>query len=962
MPGKFAYHAFISYSHAADGALAPAFRLALHKFAKPWYKTRALSVFLDQSSLSANPGLWAAIEKALGSAEHFILFASPESAASPWVRKEIEWWLQHRSVETMLVMLTGGELFWDPGGNDFDWKRTTAISSELTQLFPAEPLYVDLRWAKSEGTFSLRSPKFRAAVLDVAAPLHGRNKDELDGEDIRQGRRTRLIARAAVTMIVLAAGIAIWQAIVANQQRREAELQRNEAITQRSEAERQRDEAVRQRDLALSRRLDSDAGRQLANPLQWNLAMLLAIESLKKAPTADNYETVSRLMREGARTVASFPGEYFVAFSPDSQLVATTSKGDLVIREARGGRERARIDTGSLSFTTICFSANQAHVLGHNGEEAMLADVAAQRAIPFPFEIPRGGVVEVSRNCRFMAAINGGRGRLLDLDTNTLAGEWTAPATVVFPTVSNDGDAVAYVEGARVTIVSARTSKVRGQWPAPQDITGAAFDVDGKRLLVSMGAKGTAILDAAAAQPLATSAARGIVAALGDLSAERSQEPRELVMWRVPEGTWARRIGLRRSATNVDWSADSEFLAFGSDEGDGSARVLQSESWRQIARFAFPIDVSSTTPGVSPPAVRVRMSPSGTLASAADSNRAAVFEIHSDRAVATLPPDARPGPVAISGDDTRVAFRTVDRKVAVIDAASGRRVLTFDCGVVAGRQPLQLNTNGSLFAASCGGDTGFVYDVAANRAVVKHPTAYLSPLVMNRAGDLVYAGTDLLRTANAQSVRAVSAGQQAAIDGSGRRLAVATRSGIEVFDLTSTAAPRQIDAAINRLESLAFSDDGALLAAGGRDMRVKIFDAATGELRRLLEHAEQDQWMFRIHRLAFSPSGKLIATMADDPTNADIGRPGTVRVFEVATGRELARFPFPELAHEVRFTDGEANLEIAVGRRRIRWERYPLSASQLLTQACAFVQRNMNEIEWARFIGDGPRGDTCPRH
>ena len=95
MPGT-AYHAFVSYSHSADATLAPALRLALHKFAKPWYKPRAVSVFLDQSSLSANPALWTAIERALSSAKNFILLASPESAASPWVRKEIDWWLAHR--------------------------------------------------------------------------------------------------------------------------------------------------------------------------------------------------------------------------------------------------------------------------------------------------------------------------------------------------------------------------------------------------------------------------------------------------------------------------------------------------------------------------------------------------------------------------------------------------------------------------------------------------------------------------------------------------------------------------------------------------------------------------------------------------------------------------------------------------------------------------------------------------
>ena len=37
---RHAYTAFISYSHAADGKLAPALQLALHRFARPWYRLR----------------------------------------------------------------------------------------------------------------------------------------------------------------------------------------------------------------------------------------------------------------------------------------------------------------------------------------------------------------------------------------------------------------------------------------------------------------------------------------------------------------------------------------------------------------------------------------------------------------------------------------------------------------------------------------------------------------------------------------------------------------------------------------------------------------------------------------------------------------------------------------------------------------------------------------------------------
>ena len=147
------------------------------------------------------------------------------------------------------MLLTGGDLFWDAAAGDFDWQKTTSISPALAGSFPAEPLYVDLRGAKAEGALTLRNARFRAAVLDIAAPLHGRNKDELDGEDIVQNRRTMRIARGVAIGMAVLASAAIWQAIVANQQRREAEVQRNAAITQRGIAERQTAEATGRRPL-----------------------------------------------------------------------------------------------------------------------------------------------------------------------------------------------------------------------------------------------------------------------------------------------------------------------------------------------------------------------------------------------------------------------------------------------------------------------------------------------------------------------------------------------------------------------------------------------------------------------------------------------------------------------------------------------------------------------------------------
>ena len=45
---------------------------------------------------------------------------------------------------------------------------------------------------------SLRNPDFLTAVASVASTLQGKPLDELVGEDVRQHRRTRRVAAAAI--------------------------------------------------------------------------------------------------------------------------------------------------------------------------------------------------------------------------------------------------------------------------------------------------------------------------------------------------------------------------------------------------------------------------------------------------------------------------------------------------------------------------------------------------------------------------------------------------------------------------------------------------------------------------------------------------------------------------------------------------------------------------------------------
>jgi TIR domain len=285
------YDAFVSYSHAADGELAPAIQQGLQRFAKAWNQRRALDVFRDETGLAVNPDLWGSICTAMDGAKWFVLLCSPGAAKSEWVGKEIERWVAKEGAERILPVVTEGTFHWDTVAGDIDLARSTAAHPALSGVFAAEPRHIDMSWARAETDLSLKNARFRDQIAEIAAPMHGTTKDELEGTDVRQQRRTQRLARGAVAALAILAVLAMGSAAAAVGNAREA-------ADQRDEAERQREEAVVQARMATSQRL-----ADLSTTAEPTLQALLAAQAHRMASTPQATGAMVQALLTGAQGI-----------------------------------------------------------------------------------------------------------------------------------------------------------------------------------------------------------------------------------------------------------------------------------------------------------------------------------------------------------------------------------------------------------------------------------------------------------------------------------------------------------------------------------------------------------------------------------------------------------------------------------------------------------------------------------
>ena len=497
--GSSNYDAFISYSYAADGALAPSLRNGLQRFATPWRvfgwvnPVRSLRVFQDQASLSANPALWPTIEKALGSAEWFILLASPEAANSPWVEKEIDFWHRNKPPEHLLIIQTDGDIAWDNDKSDFDWAKTTALPRRLSTVFTDEPRWIDARWARTGAQASLRDPRFRDLVAELAAPLRGVPKDELIGEDIRQHRRLNHWRNAALGVVTMLLIGAVAAAAIAVQQQQAAISQRDQA--QRNES----------RALAAIADIEADTGSPAA-AIRVSLAGVSAnVATPSRAYAREAEGAVSHALQQ-LREVRRFAHKNdvrSVAFSPNGRTLATGSTDETAgLWEVATGKEIAVLRGHEGHVNSVAFSPDgRMLATGAADNTARLWELATGKEI-IAFRGHEETVASVAFSPDGRSVVTGSEdmtARLWEVATGkevaVLRGHMRRVSSVVFSpdgrlilTGSIDGTARvrAVTSGREVALLkSPGFTWVDGSYSSDGAIEAAAFSRDGRTIVTA---------------------------------------------------------------------------------------------------------------------------------------------------------------------------------------------------------------------------------------------------------------------------------------------------------------------------------------------------------------------------------------------------------------------------------------------------------------------------------------------
>jgi WD40 repeat protein len=969
------YDAFISYSKSADATLSAVLQEALHRFAKPWYRRRALRVFRDATTLSPDTPLPIALESAIRDSGFFILMASPRSAASPWVQREVEHWLQGHGVKRLILVLTDGSLNWSDTTGDFDPEESTSLPPPLFGAFDAEPLFLDLRNLDTSTPALRDDPSVQDAVATIASVIRGRPKDDVVGEDLAQHRRTLRIAWSAAGLLAVLA-VATSLASMWAVQQRDAALQRERE--------------------ARAGQLASDASRLLTEqPEALELATLLAIESIKRAPVGNGQEALASATRLlPGRVAESYGGMVEVLeFSPDNRWLA---RGDAQMGVMAWDLEKGELS--QLSMPAEIQDQLQVRDVEFSRDSKWLA-IAPGGPAARVYDLPDGNhewhfehddtvmTVAFDPSARRLATgAKDGRLRVWELATQTLLYEERVDSEEVRAVQFNhDGSLLGVVSpnGPIRLLATDDWRRIELEAVAPQVGLALDFSPDGTMFAVTRGNRAViwSLDDGSMINTLEHTDITNSVKVAGGpniWALEFSPDSSLLVtssldrttrFWRPRTGEEVLRFTHRSSVERVAFTANGSQIA---TAGYGLAQLWSLPEGEEVLRV--PTDGGNA----------LGLSEDGSLI-ATGGNASSVRVMTTANAVRSRTIKLADDAVAVACRSDRPWIATADYRhnVQIWDTTTGELLAdsnTFN------PQQLQFTRKGDLIVASQAGlfrlsgdgtlresPLGYERDIAIHDdyvaarerggAILVWPAAgNADPLRIdavaqgairfNEDGTLLItqrlvdnqATVHVWDARSGQEVWQIEVrsafGNRLAADAGGNTLAVANQSGLVLYDKqTGTSRELNLD---SEIRDLVFSKNGARLSILFNE-KLQTYD-----LKDLDAPPVRIRHDSTVRNIAFNKERHRIATATTT----------SVTVWDLDTGERLANWSTDGRVTQVCFLADDA--AIVTGEDADRAVVQTWQTTDHIDAACARLTRNLTEAEWEAYIPGLPYEKTCP--
>jgi len=976
------YTAFISYKHPLDenGRLRiRRFESALKRYAKPLLRP-PIRVFRDEISLVPSANLPELIKAALSASDYFVLLASPQAAVSPWVEDELRIWFEvlKRGESSLLIVLIEGSIKTN-SIREIDWVRSDALPRILARHLTAIPLWVDLTKLDRAEQYDLANPSFKTAVNAIVARFQNIEPEAMLGVELAHHRRTIRRAWAVGISLLTLTAIAATFGVV---------------------AENRRSEAVRLQALAVARQLAAQAtleGPQQPHALDRHA--LLAVESLRRSPTLEGWQTLNSalsLMRRTVYKVSHHEPILNLMFSPDGRMLATVSAGS----------ERGMLNVVEAATGKVFYSKPFVHGL--------------TTAI-------------FSQDSRLLAVSGWGKDvAVYDATTGKDLFHLTHPESVSSLTLSPDGRWIA-TGSANAVHLWTNTGKLVSRFTHDGQIEALSFSKD-SQLLASASSDGrvrlrrmadganvavlrhTAAIEAVAVSPDGRRVAIGGVdntVRMWDVSTgrsvfQRSHDDAVTHLAFSPDGTWlASASGDAFRATGQVWvwlvgtdegigplthQGPVTSLQFHPDEWllatasvDNTSRLWELSGGREVARLTHEKPVSS-----------VAFSPAGDLvATGAHDLTAKVWKLQGSGVVRMLH-GAPVNKLAISPDGrvlaTGIGFQATSMHglVHLRDAQSGQklRTLRFDRSV----DSLSISHDGKLVAAASTEHTqARVWSIVDGKEVARlshqggvnelvfHPTRWWVGTASRDGWAILWDATNGERVAQIKHGKEV---ESLTFDFDGARLATVSNDTMVIWHIDEAREVIRLSHD-GRIRDVVFDPSGCWLTAVGSDGTLRTYDTKTWREHARLKHGASASGG------RYSPNGRLLASFGgdnlvrlwDNVTGKELavlahdapveslafsmdsqwvltgGWDNTARVWEAASGREVARVVGEHVITDVAFgADGKRMFSASWGRvvDASLWE-----PSRMIAAACEHLGRDLTTDEWIRYLPGQPPRRTC---